>query len=876
MEETSSSEMYTRLDASIRPYHVFINHRGPDVKDTFASTIDFSLRDKGLNVFFDKTEFQSGQRLLPTITEAIRSSSVYIAIFSPRYAESPWCLEELRLMIECDRKIIPVFYHVRPQDLKRQQTGKGVYAKDLKELENKADAYEITYDRRTVLQWREALKQACNISGLEFDSKSFNGNQGKLVETIVVNAMEYVRMERLNITDKGLVGLDDAIEDFKFFLSKCSNQSDQSAFQVVGIVGTAGSGKTTLAEEFYYRRRVLFDRSSLLFGVRKACERNGLQSLQKQLLKDLTNDRSVEINNVSEGRDILADRIHRLCHERSLRFLSVIDDVDHREQLDALLLKDCALGSGSCVIVTSRGKAILSFSRISLQYEMKPLSRDDARTLFTTHVFHKSEIMSGFEGLVESALNKCGGLPLFIKFMGEHLHLNGNNNREYWENQLEMISQIPDIVHACYGTLGEEEKQIFLDIACLFVGKDRNSAIRIWAGSGWRFVRALQKLEYLSLVETDAKNRLKMHHYLCNLGQHIADQQFYNTPHLSNRLWRPNDAANYFGNLLPLPERTKCRVATSTSYHGRNGRERLKLEILDVNGDLPNAKTSEKLKDLIWFRWKNCPKQSLPLVEMKNLRVLELVKGNLKMLWDPNPTFQLPAQLRELNIKKCTRFSTMTPRIESVKLLEKMTLDGSLGLKSLPNEVCKLKSLRYLELKGCKGLTSLPSLFGELTNLQHLDLSGCQQLSSLPPSFGQLIQMKTLDVRNCRNLIIQENIFGEIRTIEELNFENCKKLHKLPYQTTLQRLLKRLNLLGTNIDELPENFHHLIGLQQMQIGSPLLTNIPPPLKNMPNLMELQMINCRQLISYPESIGRLRLRFSNTSPMETTGAMKYVP
>ena len=71
----------------------------------------------------------------------------YIAIFSLRYAKSPGCLEELWLMIESHCKIILIFH---PRDLRGQQTSMGLYAKDLKRLENKADGNESEYDRSTV------------------------------------------------------------------------------------------------------------------------------------------------------------------------------------------------------------------------------------------------------------------------------------------------------------------------------------------------------------------------------------------------------------------------------------------------------------------------------------------------------------------------------------------------------------------------------------------------------------------------------------------------------------------------------------------------------------------------------------------------------
>ncbi|KAH9294505.1 hypothetical protein KI387_040295, partial [Taxus chinensis] len=61
---------------------------------------------------------------------------------------------------------------------------------------------------------------------------------------------------------KPVDALDDAVEDFKYFLSE--SRSVYPHVHTVGIVGISGSGKTTLAEEFYYRQQGYFDRSSFL------------------------------------------------------------------------------------------------------------------------------------------------------------------------------------------------------------------------------------------------------------------------------------------------------------------------------------------------------------------------------------------------------------------------------------------------------------------------------------------------------------------------------------------------------------------------------------------------------------------------------------
>lgn len=81
-------------------FDVFINHRGPDVKETFARSLYLSVLSLGLNPFLDKQEMQPGYNFSSQIDQAIRFASVYVAFFCPRYVESNWCLNELLLMLE--------------------------------------------------------------------------------------------------------------------------------------------------------------------------------------------------------------------------------------------------------------------------------------------------------------------------------------------------------------------------------------------------------------------------------------------------------------------------------------------------------------------------------------------------------------------------------------------------------------------------------------------------------------------------------------------------------------------------------------------------------------------------------------------------------
>lgn len=160
-------------------YHVFINHRGVDVKKTLASHLYHRLRSAipGLRVFLDKPELRVGNDFPSQIQEAIRTASVHVAIFSRGYAESEWCLNELFYMLESGVSIIPIFYHVQPADLRRTQSGDGVYSMGLRRLEPQ-------YDSTTLQKWRDALSRVSHISGLDLQD-TCNGDEGELVEKVV-------------------------------------------------------------------------------------------------------------------------------------------------------------------------------------------------------------------------------------------------------------------------------------------------------------------------------------------------------------------------------------------------------------------------------------------------------------------------------------------------------------------------------------------------------------------------------------------------------------------------------------------------------------------------------------------------------------------
>ncbi|GLJ34259.1 hypothetical protein SUGI_0688520 [Cryptomeria japonica] len=147
------------------PFDVFINHRGCDTMHKLASTIYHSLDMAGLRAFLDVEELELGDSIPDEIQKAMRTAAVHIAIFSERYAESPWCLAELSYMLETGTPIIPVFYLVDPSDLRWVAQDKGRYAPAFSHHKKKR-----RYTSKMLREWKSALQKVSYLSGYMLNS----------------------------------------------------------------------------------------------------------------------------------------------------------------------------------------------------------------------------------------------------------------------------------------------------------------------------------------------------------------------------------------------------------------------------------------------------------------------------------------------------------------------------------------------------------------------------------------------------------------------------------------------------------------------------------------------------------------------------------
>ena len=148
--------------SGVPSYQVFLNFRGEELRNYFISHLYNALRAKNINVFIDE-KAEKGQNL-NILFKKIEESKIALAVFSKRYTESRWCLDELVKINECmsERKLvtIPIFYNVDTETVKHQ---KGAFGDALRAM--------ATDESDQMKKWKCALNSVSNQTGFPFNGK---------------------------------------------------------------------------------------------------------------------------------------------------------------------------------------------------------------------------------------------------------------------------------------------------------------------------------------------------------------------------------------------------------------------------------------------------------------------------------------------------------------------------------------------------------------------------------------------------------------------------------------------------------------------------------------------------------------------------------
>ncbi|XP_061342551.1 disease resistance protein Roq1-like isoform X1 [Gastrolobium bilobum] len=798
-------------------YDVFLSFRGTDTRFGFSGYLYKALSDKGIFTFIDDEELQKGGKITTSLLKAIQQSRIAIVVLSTNYASSSFCLEELSNITDFikrkDRLVLPVFYKVDPSDVRHQ---KGSYGEALNNHEVKFRANKETFnDNMERLQkWRAALQQVANFSG--FHLEHGDEYEHKFIENIVKEVSKNIKRVPLPVAQHP-VGLESRVEEV---LKLLMDPRSSDGVHMVGIHGIGGVGKTTLALGVYNSVAEDFEGLCFLQNVRENSNTHGgLQHLQEILLGKMLGEEKDKLASVPEGSSEIQ------CRLREKKVLLILDDVDKLEQLQALAGSPDWLGPGSRVIITTRDKQLLACHEVEKTYEVEELNGKDALKLLRWKAFKTHEVDQRFNNILYRALTFAAGLPLALEVIGSSLF---GKSVDEWKSALDRYERIPikeiqKKLEVSFDALEEEEKSVFLDIACCFKGYPLAKLLDILhAHYGDCMKYHIGVLVEKSLVKIHEYGRVTLHDLIEDMGKEIVRRESPNNPGERSRLWFHEDIIDVLQEDM-----------------GTN-----KIRIIHLNSPLSDKEQVE---------W-----SGKAFVRMKNLKTLiinagrfskgpEHLPNSLKILeWWRYPSQYLPS---DFHPKKLVICKIMDCCFNSPELLKKCV------------------NMRVLNFDLCGSLTHIPDVSG-LPNLEELSLRRCENLTTIHDSVGLLDKLRILNCLCCIKLRALPPM--KLTSLEDLNLFGCSSLESFPEILGKMKHIEVLDLTNTNIKELPSSIENLTGLLQLDmLGCPIV-DLPSSVVNMRELAVIMGMYLK-LGSLPEvdsmvssNLQRLELNWCNVS------------
>ncbi|KAK2974043.1 hypothetical protein RJ640_006235 [Escallonia rubra] len=302
----------------------------------------------------------------------------------------------------------------------------------------------------------------------------------------------------------------------------------------------------------------------------------------------------------------------------------------------------------------------------------------------------------------------------------ENLLSDTGKTKAEWGSALEKLEAIPEgqilnKLKISYDSLQDDhDRNLFLDIACFFVGKDKDWTSTILDGCEFFTTIGIHNLIDRFLLRVGpGDNKLMMHQLIQDMGREIVKQESTREPGKRSRLWH-TEAFNVLGEKTPLK---LLKMVDLSHSHG------LVSGILDFSL-VPNL---EKL----------VLKYCINLVEVhESIRVLQ--------------------RLILLDLKGCRNLRKLPTGIHQLKSLEKLILSGCSKLHDEspayhldnmePPTLAQVKSWAAIKIRKNPepfgfSFASLPS------SLVTLNLANCHLSDgSLPKDFGSLGSLQTLNL----------------------------------------------------------------------------------------------------------------------------------
>ncbi|CAI0454637.1 unnamed protein product [Linum tenue] len=598
-------------------------------------------------------------------------------------------------------------------------------------------------------------------------------------------------------------------------MKKLLNPDDSTSQKIMGIHGMSGTGKTTIAKAVYNEVCAQFDQSCFMEDVRRmlSSENGGDVALQTNIISSILKV-DFQVRNVGEGINIIRDRV---CRHK---VLIVLDDVDERFDFDRVFGRLDYFSTESRFIITTTDKRVLIKFDHKL-YEPEEMSHEYSLMLFSKHAFGADHPPAEFLDASEKFVEAASRLPIALKVIGSLLF---RRDMKFWDAKLAELrsihpTKVQERLRISYNELTYYEKQIFLDIACFFVGEDKEIPFYMWDGSGYHPEGGIDSLIMKSLIKINERNQFWMHDHFRRLGEHIVHEDYPQQPFKRSRIWSNEDALEILrsgGKARRNYYRVEAlRIDMRNMIEGQDGVVPLMkklpgLRYLEVAYGRLVGDLKEALPKLRCLRLRHC--SSVPAnFSMEELTVLELRGSAVRDDWQGWKGLILKGarHLKVVDVSSCRDLET-PPDLSPCPSLQVLNLSHCSAMKGkLP--ISNLTELRQLNISRTH-ITELSGGDNLTTKLQKLQTISAldSALTSLPADLQHLSSLKALEWKtNSRNAInvdynrllllpagltrltlsrtVVANL-SDLEDLEELRFEHCPQ--KASIFEDIARLLK--------------------------------------------------------------------------------------
>ncbi|GJU18580.1 Toll/interleukin-1 receptor domain-containing protein [Tanacetum coccineum] len=608
-----------------------------------------------------------------------------------------WCLDELVQIMGATKRPTIITYNLSFIDVEPSEVRKqsGAVGK----------AFAKHKKEEVAGKWRQALEEAANLAGWELK----NTTHGLFDLSIQYEAP--VRMEpRKNeiVSDLG---------------------TNAHGVRMIGIKGMGGGGKTTLA-------RAVFDQICFQFEGRSFVE----------------NNQRITISSVHEGKNMLKMKL------RNRKVLIVLDDVDHKDQLEALAREPNWFKEGSRIIITTRDEQVLVAHGV--------------KWILNVNLLSDKEHFCSLVGLYERLhLRRPKTIPSTIEEMGKNivrrLHPDEPNkhSRLWIDEEIIVANDLENHPYLTNEGLGNMKRLRVLHVHSR--GSD-------YLSSGWKFDQLEMRGSNITQLWEGRKERFlrssDLHgcHHLIELHVPIGC--------LKRLVYLDIGGGLRFGCF----EFNKMRKTLELDSGAcRN------LKDFTNNGGLQHLKKAKYFADLIH-------KAPTDLGRLESLEELTFLCKHIKHLPD---SICMLKHLKSLELEFCYQLQNLPENLGHLECLEKLIM-FSTEIRHIPDSICMLKHLKALQLEYCWRLESLPDDLGQLECLEKLHLLSTR-LKHLPDSVCTLRHLKSLKLESCLHFEKLPVDLGQLDSLEHLILADCRSLEDVPLVDDLQI---PLTFLQTNAD----------------------------------------------------------------------------